>query len=44
MIQLLISAFAEVVVETILKAVWGTLKAILAALAVFFRRFREGLH
>ena len=44
MIQLLISAFVEVVVETILKAVWGTLKAILAALFGLFRRFQEGLH
>ena len=44
MIQLLISAFVEVVLETILKALWGGLKAILATLAALFRRFREGLH
>ena len=44
MIQLLISTFVEVVVETILKAVWGSLKAILAGGAALFRRFREGLH
>ena len=44
MIHLLISAFVEVVVETILKAVWGTLKGILATIAALFRRFREGLH
>ena len=44
MIHLFISAFVEVVVETILKAVWGTLKVILATIAALFRRFREGLH
>ena len=44
MIQLLISAFFEVVLETILKALWGALKAILDALSALFRRFLEGLH
>ena len=44
MIQLLISAVAEVVLETILKAVWGALKAFLAAIEALFQRFREGLH
>ena len=44
MIQLLISAFVEVVLVTILKAVWGVLKALLAAITTLFRRFREGLH
>ena len=44
MIQHLISAFVEVVLETIVKAVWGALKAILAGGSALFRRFREGLH
>lgn len=44
MIQLLIFAFVEVVLETILKAVWTAVKAILAAVSALFRRFREGLH
>ena len=44
MIQFLISAFVEVVLETIVKAVWGVLKAITAAVAALFRRLREGLH
>lgn len=44
MIQLLISAFFEVVLLTILNAVWGAFKAILAATAALFRRFRAGLH
>ena len=44
MIQLLISAFVEVVLETIAKTLWGALKGILDAVAALFRRFREGLH
>ena len=44
MIQLLISAFVEVVLETVAKTLWGDLKGILAAVASLFRRFREGLH
>ena len=44
MIQLLISAFVDVVLETIGKALWGALKAILAVVVILFRRFREGLH
>ncbi len=44
MIQHLISAFVELVLETIVKTLWGALKAILAGSAALFRRFREGLH
>lgn len=44
MVQFLISAFAEVVLDTILKAIWGLLKSILAALTALFWRIREGLH
>ena len=38
------ATFVEVVLETILKAVWGVLKAILATIITLFRRIREPLH
>ena len=44
MLQLLVSAVAEWIVQVVLEGVWGTLKAILAALVALFRRFREGFH